>query len=87
MWTFDYLEKETGLTVIDEEWEGHLGGKKFYLHHGDALWIGENTYKFIRKVFRSNWATWLFYRLHPNFGIGLANYLNRSSRKKNSVKD
>ena len=87
MWTFDYLQKEVGLEVIDEELEVTVGKSKLYLHHGDALWKGENTYKFIRKIFRSRWAIWLFHRLHPNFGIGLARYLSVSSRKKNSVKD
>lgn len=87
MWTFDYLKKEIGTQIIDEEWIGKIGNKTFFIHHGDALWKGEATYKFIRKIFRSNWAIWLFHRLHPNFGIGLANYLSRSSRKKNTVKD
>ncbi|MGB0849998.1 MAG: UDP-2,3-diacylglucosamine diphosphatase [Bacteroidia bacterium] len=87
MWTFDYLQKEIGLKVIDEEWIGKIDGKNFYVHHGDALWKGESTYKLIRKIFRSRWAIWLFHRLHPNFGIGLANYLSRSSRKKNSALD
>jgi UDP-2,3-diacylglucosamine hydrolase len=87
MWTFDYLEKEIGAEIVEEEWVGKIGDKAFYLHHGDALWKGESGYKFIRKIFRSNWATWLFHRLHPNFGISLANYLSKSSRKKNSVKD
>jgi UDP-2,3-diacylglucosamine hydrolase len=87
MWTFDYLSKEIGIHVISEELKIVLGDKHFYLHHGDALWHGETMYKFIRKIFRSSWAIWLFHRLHPNFGIGLANYLSRTSRKKNSVID
>ena len=87
MWTFDYLTKEIGLEVIDEELLITIDQTKLYLHHGDALWKGESGYKFIRSVFRSRWAIWLFHRLHPNFGIGLANYLSVSSRKKNSVKD
>lgn len=87
MWTFDYLTKEIGLKVVDEEWVGEINGKHFYLHHGDALWKGETTYKIIRKIFRSKWAIWLFHRLHPNFGIALASYLSKSSRKKNSIKD
>ena len=87
MWTFDYLQKEIGLVVIDEELLVTIGNSNFYLHHGDALWKGEASYIFIRKLFRSRWAIWLFHRLHPNFGIGLAKYLSVSSRKKNSVKD
>ncbi len=87
MWTFDYLEKEIGVTVVNEEWMGEINDKNFYLHHGDALWKGERSYKMIRKLFRSRWAIWLFHRLHPNFGIGLANFLSRKSRSKNVAKD
>ena len=87
MWTFDYLTKEIGLEVIDEELVTTINETTLYLHHGDALWKGETSYKLVRKIFRSRWAIWLFHRLHPNFGIGLANYLSVSSRKKNGVKD
>ncbi len=87
MWTFDYLANEIGMEVVDEQWKGTLHDKKFFIHHGDALWKGEVIYKFVRKVFRSTWATWLFHRLHPNFGIRLAHYLSKTSRKKNSQKD
>jgi UDP-2,3-diacylglucosamine hydrolase len=87
MWTFDYLTKEVGLEVIDEELVTTINETTLYLHHGDALWKGETSYKLVRKIFRSRWAIWLFHRLHPNFGIGLANYLSVSSRKKNGVKD
>ena len=87
MWTFDYLEKEIGVQVIDEEWIGEINNTKFYIHHGDALGKGETTYKLIRKVFRSKLGIWLFHRLHPNFGVGLANFLSRKSRNKNAVLD
>ena len=39
------------------------------------------------KYLEAIWQIWLFHRLHPNFGIGLANFLSRSSRKKNSIAD
>jgi len=87
MWTFGYLEKEIGLTVIDEEWVGKIHDKTFYVHHGDALWKGEKTYKLIRKIFRSKLAIWLFHRIHPNFGVKLANMLSKKSRNKNSQLD
>ena len=87
MWTFDYLQKEIGMTIIDEELMLTMDNKKFFMHHGDGLSKSELTYHIIRKIFRSNLAIWLFHRLHPNFGIGLANFLSRSSRKKNSIAD
>ena len=87
MWTFDYLSKEIGLEIIDEEYQGKIGSKNFYIHHGDALGPGDHFYKFIRKVFRSKWAIWTFHRLHPNFGMGLAQLLSKRSRLKNTAKD
>jgi len=87
MWTFNYLEKEIGLKIIDEEWIGTIQGKKCYIHHGDALWKGERSYKIIRKIFRSNLAIWLFGRLHPNTGIALAQFLSKKSRKKSHLND
>lgn len=87
MWTFGYLQKEIGLRVVDEELTIELYGKKCFIHHGDALGPGDFSYKLIRKVFRSRWASWLFHRLHPNLGIGLASLLSRRSRSKNAIKD
>ena len=36
--------------------------------------------KFLKRVFQSKLSQWAFARLHPNFGIWLANYSSRSSR-------
>lgn len=80
MWIFDYLPKELGVPVhrspIEREWNGF----KFYIGHGDGLGPGDRGYKFIKKVFASKICQWLFARLHPNFGIGLANFWSRKSR-------
>ncbi len=87
MWTFDYLSSEIGVSIVDEEWIGVIDGKKIFVHHGDGLGPGDLKYKFIRSVFRSRWAIWLFHRLHPNFGIGLAQFLSKRSRAKNFKED
>lgn len=80
MWMFDYFEKELGATIISNELEIERDGKKFFLHHGDGLGPGDNWYKLLKKVFRSKLSQWLFARLHPNFGVGIANYWSRKSR-------
>jgi UDP-2,3-diacylglucosamine hydrolase len=80
MWMFDYFEKELGATIISNELEIERNGKKFFLHHGDGLGPGDGLYKLLKKVFRSKICQWLFARLHPNFGVGIANYWSRSSR-------
>lgn len=80
MWIFDYLPQELGVEMVPNELIMEYNGKKFYLHHGDGLGPGDKGYKFLKKVFRSRLCQWLFARLHPNFGIGLANYFSRTSR-------
>jgi UDP-2,3-diacylglucosamine hydrolase len=80
MWMFDYLEQELGATIVSNELEIERNGKTFYLHHGDGLGPGDNVYKFLKKFFRSGFCQWLFARLHPNFGVGIANAWSRRSR-------
>lgn len=80
MWMFDYFPKELGVEMhrgpIEREWNGKL----FYIGHGDGLGPGDRGYKFIKKVFAAKWSQWCFARLHPNFGIGMANFWSRKSR-------
>lgn len=80
MWTFGYLEKEIGLTVISDELIIERNSKKIFMHHGDGIGPGDKMYKLIRKIFRSYLAIKLFAFLHPRLGAGLAKYLSKSSR-------
>ena len=87
MWMFDYFEKELGATIISNELEIERAGKKFLLHHGDGLGPGDTFYKLLKNIFRSKLCQWLFARLHPNFGVGLANYWSTNSRIANEKQD
>src|SRR3569833_433638 len=87
MWMFDYFERELGVTIISNELFIERGGKKFFLHHGDGLGPGDSMYKVLKKIFRSKLCQWLFARIHPNLGIGIANYWSRNSRIANTKKD
>lgn len=87
MWFFDYLPQELGVEIIREPITRDWNGKKFFIGHGDGLGPGDHGYKFIKKIFASELCQWLFARLHPNFGIGLANFWSRTSRKAGAEKD
>ena len=87
MWIFDYLPTELGADLFREPVEREWNGRRFYIGHGDGLGPGDHGYKFIKKVFRNKFLQWAFARLHPNLGIGLANYFSRSSRAKTGDKD
>lgn len=87
MWVFDYFQEELGATIISDELILELGGKRFFLHHGDGLGSGDDSYKILKRFFRSSFCQWLFARLHPNLGIGIANYWSSKSRLANSKKE
>ena len=87
MWIFDYIPQEIGVTMLDGELLRTYEEKKFYIAHGDGLGPGDEGYKFLKKVFRSKVCQWLFARLHPNFGIGLADMFSRRSRSIEADKD
>lgn len=83
MWIFDYLPKELGITLHRKSIIKDFNGKKFLIGHGDGLGPGETLYKMLKAVFSSKICQWAFARIHPNFGIGIANSWSRNSRKAN----
>jgi UDP-2,3-diacylglucosamine hydrolase len=87
MWMFDYLPKELNITIHRSPISKVFNDKKLYLGHGDGLGPGDQGYKFIKKLFSNKLAQWMFARIHPNFGIGMANFWSRKSRVSNGPKD
>lgn len=87
MWTFDYLEKELNIKVYHKPIERTIGNKVFYLGHGDGLGPGDRGYKFIKKIFRNPFCQWLFAKMHPDWGIGMAAYWSGRSRLSNGTSD
>lgn len=80
MWIFDYLPQELGVQLHREPIEKSFFGKSFLIGHGDGLGPGDKGYKFLKKVFNNPFCQWCFARLHPNFGIWLAQKSSKSSR-------
>ena len=87
MWMFDYLQDELGVTIYRKPVVREFNGKKFFLAHGDGLGPGDYGYKFIKKVFANPILQWMFARIHPNTGIGIANFWSTRSRLTNGDKD
>ncbi|HEY0670064.1 MAG TPA: UDP-2,3-diacylglucosamine diphosphatase [Sphingobacteriaceae bacterium] len=87
MWMFDYFKKELGADVVSDSLVIERNGKRIYVHHGDGLGPGDETYKILKKFFRSRVCQWLFARLHPNLGIGIATRWSRKSRIANQNKE
>ncbi len=87
MWMSGYFEKELNIKVYQAPEVFERSGKSFFIGHGDGLGPGDVGYKFIKKIFRNKTCQWLFGLLHPNIGIGLANYFSSKSREKTGTSD
>lgn len=87
MWMFEYFTRELGIAIISDELVLERAGKRFYLHHGDGLGPGDRNYKLLKKFFRSRLCQWMFARLHPNLGVGIAQRWSMRSRIANDNKE
>jgi UDP-2,3-diacylglucosamine hydrolase len=87
MWVFDYFQKELGLIVHRNPLEISLGGKEFFLAHGDGLGPGDNGFKLMKKIFSNRLCQRIFSWLHPGVGTSIATYFSRKSRIANGKTD
>jgi UDP-2,3-diacylglucosamine hydrolase len=87
MWMFNYFEEELGVKMYREPIKIEIHGIKIFMGHGDGLGPGDYGYKLIKKVFSNPLCVFLFKWIHPDIGIGIANYWSRRSRNANLPKD
>lgn len=80
MWIFRYFEDELGIPTYRSPIRRTIGGKNFFIGHGDGLGPGDTGYKILKRVFANRACQWLFERAHPNFGVGIANFWSQRSR-------
>jgi UDP-2,3-diacylglucosamine hydrolase len=87
MWMFDYFPRELGIPIYRDPQVLEVGDQKLLIGHGDGLGPGDHTYKVLKKFFNSRVCQWLFARIHPNLGIGIANLWSRKSRISNMKRE
>lgn len=80
LWMFGYFEAELGIPVYRKPIQTEIGGKRFFIGHGDGLGPDDRGYKRMKKVFSHPLAQGLFRWLHPDLGIGLAHFASGKSR-------
>jgi UDP-2,3-diacylglucosamine hydrolase len=87
MWVFTYFTEEMNMVMHRAVYEFTCNGKHFHIGHGDGLGEGDHGYKFIKKVFANPLCQFMFRWVHPDLGVGLADYLSRRSRRKTGKLD
>lgn len=81
LWMQDYFQQELNIKVHKEPIQLESNGKKFLIGHGDGLGPGDHGYKRLKKVMTNPFSQWLYRRLHPDTGIGIANYFSKKGPK------
>ncbi len=86
-----FFDKYLDIKTWQEEYSFELGGKKFYLFHGDGIAKDDSGYRILRRILRNKFNQRIFRWLHPDLGIPLARFVSGSSRKytnqKNALRD
>ncbi len=87
LWMRGYFEDELNIPVHHHPVEREFNNKRFFIGHGDGLGPGDHGYKFLKKVLRSPLSQWLYRRIHPDTGVGLAGWFSRLGPKHNIEED
>ncbi len=82
IWTFGYLENEIGLKIHREAKTLELGGKKFFLAHGDEIYSDEKGFKIIRRIFHNPVLQKLFGLIPPRIGQSFGYKWSKNNREK-----
>lgn len=85
LWMRGYFEEELDIPVHHEPIRRNFNGKEFLIAHGDGLGPGDHGYKFLKKVLRSPLSQWLYRRIHPDTGVGMAGWASRLGPKHEEV--
>ena len=84
-WLGDFLRDEVGLATCRDILAANLGGKRFFISHGDGIaTTGDLGYRILKFILHSRIVSAAFRLVHPDVGIGMARLLSKVSRKRSS---
>lgn len=85
LWMRGYFQEELNIPVHHEAIRRSFNGKNFYIAHGDGLGPGDYGYKILKGILRNPFCQWLYRRIHPDTGLGMASYFSRLGPKHESA--
>jgi len=87
LWMNGYFEEELNIPVYHKPQIFEIGGKKFFIGHGDGLGPGDKGFKRMKKVFTNPVSKWFFRWLHPDLGVRIAQYFSVRNRMISGEED
>jgi UDP-2,3-diacylglucosamine hydrolase len=87
MWMNGYFENELNIKVFYKPQNFMINNKKFLIGHGDGLGPGDIGFKRMKKIFTNSIAKFLFRWIHPDIGVGIAQYFSMKNKLLSGVDD
>lgn len=89
MWMYGYLQHECGVVLHEGAVTVEMGGRKFFLAHGDGMGDPDRMFRILRGIFHSKLCRFLFSLLPTcwsmKFGLGWAGSSMEKHRLENGV--
>ena len=76
----EFFPKQLGIQVHNEL-VLDIQGKRVYFRHGDGVPKSDRGYRILRRILDFPLNRWLFRRIHPDIGMGIARFVGRNSRR------
>ena len=86
-WLRGYFAEELGMMIEHQPTKYVIGGKKFYIHHGDGLLKNDTGYRILKRVLRSRTNIFLFSLVHPDLAARIARWSSNKSRQYTSKRE
>lgn len=77
LWMKDYFSKELNAIIYKSPLHLKVNSKKLFIAHGDGLGPKDYGYKLLKRVLQNPISQWLYRRIHPDTGFGIANYFSK----------
>ena len=84
-WMGDFLAREVGVHPVRDAVETTLGGRRFFISHGDGIaTTNRRGYRAFKGFLHSRVVVTSFRWLHPDLGLRLADVVSKLSRRRSS---
>ena len=76
-WVMDFINDTLFDEVYSDDVKIKIGGKTFYITHGDGFLSWDKSYRALKRLIRSRLFIWFYRSLHPSIGYSFANWVSK----------
>jgi len=80
-WFQDFLDKNIMDKIYTDDLDIIIGGKRFYITHGDGILSWDHGYRILKKIIRSKIFISMFRWVHPTIAYKIARFVSRSGQE------